>query len=290
MFDKIRQIIFNYMYPYIKFNKSLFDYCQNNYFHNYVDFSELISSINKTKFHPKDYLNSAFQIKAINYLIYDKSNLYLFLFELYDKIRKKSIKRHKFEIKESFKIKVVQGKKSNFELVKSRKKNSDNSDTNSIKSNRNLNNKKKKYKLKVVDFINSKNKIYFSIVSKNHKKRFPNIHWSQISSPLKEKYYGKGIDVINKIIFQKRLSIYSKSSFLNEQLPKVPLKRYKERNNIKYINVFEYIFTIKNVDNEKIIKVVQNDISEIIKSFSDEDSFISMLNKFLSYWENIHYS
>ena len=57
------------------------------------------------------------------------------------------------------------------------------------------------------------------------------------------------------------------------------MKRYKERNNIKYINVFEYIFTIKNVDNEKIIKVAQNDISEIIKSFSDEDSFISMLNK-----------
>ena len=279
MFDKIRQIIFNYMYPFIKFNKSLYDYCQNNYFHNYVDFSELISSINKTKFHPKDYLNSAFQIKAINYLIYDKSNLYLFLFELYDKIRKKSIKRHKFEIKESFKIKVVQGKKSNFELVKSRKKNSDNSDTNSIISNRNLNNKKKKYKLKVVDFINSKNKMYFSIVSKNHKKRFPNIHWSQISSPLKEKYYGRGIDVINKIIFQKRLSIYSKSAFLNEQLPKVPLKPYKERNNIKYINVFDYIFIIKSVDNEKIIKVVQNDISEIIKAFSDEDSFISMLNK-----------
>ena len=97
--NEIKTIIFNYMYPCIKFNESLFQFCQNNYFHNYVDFSELISSINQTIFHFNNNLNSAFQIKAINYLIYYKSNLFLFLFELFDKICKKFVKRHKYEIK-----------------------------------------------------------------------------------------------------------------------------------------------------------------------------------------------
>ena len=118
MMEKMINVLYNYIYPCIAFNNSLFHFCDNNFFHNYVDFTELISSIKQTKFINDNNLNSAFQIQAINYLIYSDSNLKLFLFELFDKICKKFKKKKKYEIKECFKIKVEQGGKNNFEPKK----------------------------------------------------------------------------------------------------------------------------------------------------------------------------
>ena len=117
MNNKIKQLIYNYLYPCISFNNSLFNYCQNSNFHNYIDFTELIFSIKKTRYHSDNNFNEAFQIRAINYLINDHSNLFIFLLELYEKICKKSRKNKINEIKDCFKIKIIQGEKMNYNTI-----------------------------------------------------------------------------------------------------------------------------------------------------------------------------
>ena len=265
MEDKIKQIIFNYLNPCINFNKLLFQFCQNNFFHNYVDFSEIVSSIKETKFHLNDDINSAFQIKAINYLINNKSNLFLFLFELYEKISKKLVKRHLYEIKESFKIKVKKDKGTKFEIINIPERNSEISYVYPLITNNNLNNKHVNFKLKSV---NSKNENCFSLESINsiRRNKFPIVN-SMIHIPFRENYFGITIGNIYKNVFKT-----------SDNEEKGQYKRENKTNNINYINVFEYIFTIKEVDNEKIIHVCQNDISGILSNFSDGDCFTSMLN------------
>ena len=278
MIDNIKQIIFNYLYPSILFNQLLFVFCLNNAFQNYVDFSEIISSIKETKFHSNENLNVSFQIKAINYLIDNRSNLYLFLLELFDKILKKSHKKKKFEIKECFRIKVEKENKSKFELIKRGENNSEISDIHSIISNMSLNSKKKKFKLKTIDFVNSKNKLFFSIVSINNMKRkVPTINRG-MHIPRSNDYPGTTIGNIYKEVFNKSLIIHNKPLFYQEMTKNNPVKREK-KSNIKLINVFEYIFTIKSVDNKKIIHISQNDISEILRNYSDEEAFKELLNK-----------
>ena len=280
MIDKIRQILFSYLYPCISFNNALFNFCQNNFFHNYVDFSELISSIKETEFYSDNNLNSAFQLKAINYLICGDSNLYLFLLDLYEKIRKKSLKKRFYEIKECFKIKIEKGNKSHFEQIKKKKENSEISDISSIISNNNLNGKRKKLKLKVADFINTKNKIFFAIVSMNptKRKKVP-LCKSGIHVPSTENYLGATLGYIYKKAFQRNFIIYKKSDFNYVKCENIPLKSENKSKKVKYINIFEYIFTIKSVDNQKIIHINQNDISEILRDYSSKEAFTLLLNR-----------
>ena len=278
MMEKIMNVLYNYIYPCIVFNNLLFHFCDNNFFHNYVDFTELISSIKQTKFIDDD-LNSAFQIQAINYLIYSDSNLNLFLFELFDKICKKFKKKKKYEIKECFKIKVEEGGKKNFELIKRKKSNlndSNLSDISSIISNNSIKGKKLKLK-KIPDFINSKKKMFFSIVSLNPKKRqkIPTIN---CSTHISGNFVGSTMGNIYKEVFKRSIFISTKKDFLDEKCNNIITKKEMKRKHVKYISIFEYIFTIQSVDNEKIIHICKNDISEILRTFSKKEDFISLLN------------
>ena len=276
---KLRNIIFSYIHPCIRFNQELFNFCQNNYFHNYIDFTDLISSIRQTKFHSNDDLNSKFQLEAINYLIYGNSNLFLFIFDLFDRICKKSEKKHINEIKECFKIKIEQGGKSHFEQIMGTKNNSEYSEKSSIISSSSLTGKKLKLKLKVSNFINSKNKMFFSIVSLNTKKReiVPIIN-SSIYIPISKNNLGTTIGNISKNVFTRKIIIHDKNEFSYQKGKNIHSNYNKDRKNIKFINVFEYIFTIISVDNEKIIHLCQNDISEILSNYSAQNDFNSLLN------------
>ena len=279
MMEKMINVLYNYIYPCIAFNNSLFHFCDNNFFHNYVDFTELISSIKQTKFINDNNLNSAFQIQAINYLIYSDSNLKLFLFELFDKICKKFKKKKKYEIKECFKIKVEQGGNNNFEPLKRKKSNlndSNLSDISSIISNNSIKGKKLKLK-KNPDFVNSKKKMFFSIVSLNPQKR-QKIPIVNCSTHVPGNLVGSTLGNIYKEVFKRSIIISTKKDFHYEKCDNFIVKRKNKRKHLKYISIFEYIFTIKSVDNEKLIHICKNDISEILRTFSKKDDFISLLN------------
>ena len=291
----MKQVLFNYIYPCISFNKLLFKICENNYFKLYVDFTELITSIKETKFNPDENLNSSFQLQAIYFLIYDNSNLNLFILDLYNKICKKSRKRHIYEIKDCFKIKLDQGGKKNFEKIKSEYQDTI-SDINSIISNHNITGKKLKLK-SFPNFINSKKKMFYSVVSINPAKRekMPTISWES-HIPQSENFVGKTIGQIMKNVFDKRFIIKNGSNYKNKTIRNEQnnwnIKSIKE----KYTIIYEYLFSIKYVDNiydliilktlfyilikdnEKNIHICQNDISEILKDYSSKKEFISLLN------------
>ena len=277
MRDKMKQVLFNYIYPCISFNKLLFKICENNYFKLYVDFTELITSIKETKFNPDENLNSSFQLQAIYFLIYGNSNLNLFILDLYNKICKKSRKRHIYEIKDCFKIKLDQGGKKNFEKIKSEYQDTI-SDINSIISNHNITGKKLKLK-SFPNFINSKKKMFYSVVSINPAKRekMPTISWES-HIPQSENFVGKTIGQIMKNVFDKRFIIKNGSDYKNKTIGNKQNNRNINSINEKYTIIYEYLFSIKYVDNEKNIHICQNDISEILKDYSSKKEFISLLN------------
>ena len=299
---KIKQFLYCYLYPCLSFNNSLFNFVQNSNFHNYVDFTEIITSIKRTKYHPDEELNSAFQIKAINYLINDRSNLYIFLLELYDKISKKSRKNKINEIKDNFKIKLIPGEKIYYNsIIKTLPRNiekklnpnpkeSNISEKSSIFSNCSSYSKKIKYKLKVKDFSNTKNKIFYSIVSVNpfKRKRTPILHYDGFI-PNKNNFIGTNLDTINSV-FLRNIIVNDKSTFFRNKryYPLYPNNNFQR---INFINVFDYMLTIKKVDNERIIYACMNDISDLLKNYEDRNTFIKLLNcdQFINDYEGKRY-
>ena len=279
--EKMRQVIFNYIYPCVSLNKILFKICENNYFENYIDFTELINSIKETRYHQDDNLNSSFQLQAIHFLIFGNSNLNLFILDLYNKICKKSRKKHINEIKDCFKIKLDLEGKKNLEEIKSKK--SENSDINSIISNSSLTGKKLKLKSNP-NFINSNKKMFFSIVSINpaKKNKIPIINCA-CYTPNSINVVGKSIGMIQKKAFQSIL-VKKPSDFILKKIENItPIYQY---NNIpkkfrkKYTIIYEYLFSIKYVDKEKFIHISKNDISEILKNYSSKEEFSNLLNRF----------
>ena len=299
---KIKQFLYCYLYPCLSFNNSLFNFVQNSNFHNYVDFTEIITSIKRTKYHPDEELNSAFQIKAINYLINDRSNLYIFLLELYDKISKKSRKNKINEIKDNFKIKLIPGEKIYYNsIIKTLPRNiekklnpnpkeSNISEKSSIFSNCSSYSKKIKYKLKVKDFSNTKNKIFYSIVSVNpfKRKRTPILHYDGFI-PNKNNFIGTNLDTINSV-FLRNIIVNDKSTFFRNKryYPLYPNNNFQR---INFLNVFDYMLTIKKVDNERIIYASMNDISDLLKNYEDRNTFIKLLNcdQFINDYEGKRY-
>ena len=62
-------------------------------YQKYFDFTELIEAIKNTRFHYKNYLNSLFKIRAINYIINGDSSIHIFIEELINIISKIDRKR-----------------------------------------------------------------------------------------------------------------------------------------------------------------------------------------------------
>ena len=302
---EIKRIIFNYIFPSLSFNYYLSGFCQNTSYqkyNNYIDFSNIINEIKNTKYHDNDNLNSLFQIKAINYIINGDSFFHIFLRELYNTIYKKNNKHvllKKNNINAKFKFQLINGKKYNEnDSIKIQNKNSLNSETSSLRSSTKKN-KKIKYKLKTVNTNEDKqnNKIFYSIISLNQFKRknVPNssfvgyIPGSQFS-------LGQSVEKYSNNIFNNRINIRSKPSdeLLNykknkDHPEKRHYKKYKS-NKQKFINVFDLIYTIKNC-HDGIIELEKNDISEILKLYSEPNTFMSLINyKFSKKNEEIYKS
>lgn len=85
-----------YILPCLSFNYRLRIFCEdiNGYFGDtyykiYINFNEIINSINKTKYHKNKKLNELFKIRAINYVINGDSTFRLHIEELYKFIKNK---------------------------------------------------------------------------------------------------------------------------------------------------------------------------------------------------------
>ena len=88
---------------------------------------------------------------------------------------------------------------------------------------------------------------------------------------------GSTIGNIYKEVFKRSIIISTKKDFHYEKcdnfIDNFIAKKENKRKHVKYISIFEYIFTIQSVDNEKIIHICKNDISEILRTFSKTDDF-----------------
>ena len=160
--------------------------------------------------------------------------------------------------------------------LKSNLNDSNLSDISSIISNNSIKGKKLKLK-KNPDFVNSKKKMFFSIVSLNPQKR-QKIPIVNCSTHVPGNLVGSTLGNIYKEVFKRSIIISTKKDFHYEKCDNFIVKRKNKRKHLKYISIFEYIFTIKSVDNEKLIHICKNDISEILRTFSKKDDFISLLN------------
>ena len=278
---KMDEIAFNLFEPCLSLNIKLNYYSFSDrgntkfghYFryNNYIiNLEEIINSIRKINFHLDSKLNSLFQIKAINYIINDNSNFSLFIFELYKALLKKKEKnfiefeKNEESIEEKFIIKIVKGKKytkDDFDILKKKKdekeKEKNEKEKEKVKKEikkRQLNhNEKVQYKLCKYDTDDQYNNNYF---------------------PFKSIYYNKGEKLKNQEY--KTFDDY----IINFKGKK---KKYNYANKNNFINVYDLIFTVKNIDKNNIITLEQNDISEILANYSDKETFNSLLNQNFSY-------
>ena len=230
-------------------------------------------------------------------------DLFIFLLELYEKICKKSRKNRINEIKDCFKIKIIQGEKFIFNnilkslpkeiskklsLIKNTNKNDINikesniSDISSIISNTSSTGKRIKYKLKEKEFGNSnKNKVFYSIISVNPFKR-KNIPIANYNGfvPHTLNFTGKTEGASFYEAFSRSIIINNKNNFGGKIKFSKTLNNYSyyNPNRIYYLNVYDYILTIKKVDNEGIIYAAINDISDLLKNYEERITFIKLLN------------
>ena len=268
-------VIYNSFRKRINIRKIYYMYNYNNY----ININEIISSIMSTKFHSIDKLNSLFQIKAINYIINSDSYFLFFISELYKSIYKKVTKRNnnnKFTDYPKFTIKIEEGKRYTKEdfliLQKSFEKKEEQ------KENKNKSNKKN---------LNDNEKIQYKLCKYDTDFEYDNNYF-----PFKSVYYLNGKEYKPQEIFKDYL-VESKAWGFGKYVYKVPsknltLKGYKLKN-LKisevdnFINIYDFIFTIKNIDENNTIIIEKNDISELLKPYSKEEIFNSLLNK------NFHY-
>ena len=241
---------------------------------NYINLNEIISSIMNTKYHVDTELNSLFQIKAINYIINDNSYFSNFIiglyFSLFKNIYQKNYEnidcesfKEKINIDEKFDIKITEGKKyskKDFDILKKKqeekikkiseeiKNKNKNDDIRALKSNEKIQYKLCKYD---TDFKYDRN--YF---------------------PFKSIYCLNG-----KEIKPQGFNNYNYNNYINNNIQKK--HNFSRINN--FINVYDLIFTVKNIDKNNVITIEKNDISVILEPYSEKEIFNSLLNESFSY-------
>ena len=278
---KMDEIAFNLFEPCLSLNIKLNYYSFSDrrntkfghYFHynNYIiNLEEIINSIRKINFHLDSKLNSLFQIKAINYIINDNSNFSLFIFELYKALLKKKEKnfiefeKNEESIEEKFIIKIVKGKKytkDDFDILKKKK--------DEIEKEKNEKEKEKEKKEIKKRQLNHNEKVQYKLCKYDTDDQYNNNYF-----PFKSIYYNKGEKLKNQEY--KTFDDY----IINFKGKK---KKYNYVNKNNFINVYDLIFTVKNIDKNNIITLEQNDISEILANYSDKETFNSLLNQNFSY-------
>ena len=302
---KFSNFFSNYIIPCLLFNYRLRKFCEDiGYFGKtcykiYINFNEIINSINKTKYHNNKKLNELFKIRAINYVINGDSTVRLHIEELYKYIKNKK----KGVITDTFIVKVVDGKgvKNEFNNMKMILKNNNSindflhySRLKPIKTNNNNNNKaKKQIKLKLklkIGEQNSKNtiineNIYFSTYKKNNYKRknIPSLSYEG-HVPSMKFIVGKTKGLIFNDVFRNeylKRDIKVKNIFNTLGLNEHPSKRFPGRRHIdyreKFVNVFDLIFSVKSISKNEIV-VCQNDISSVLEEYYEPNTFMSLLN------------
>ena len=298
----------NYIIPCLLFNYSLRKFNEDiGYFGKtcykiYINFNEVINSINRTKYHKNKKLNELFKIRAINYVINGDSAFRLQIEELYKyiKIKKKGI------ITDTFIVKVLDGKEVKNEFNKMKMTLDNNNYINdflhysrlkpikTINNSDNNNNKiKKKIKLKLKlksgdhesrnSIINEN--IYFSTYKKNKYKRknVPSLSYEG-HIPFMQFIVGKTKGMIINDAFRNeylKRDIKVKNLLNNIGLNEHPKKKFPGRRHIDYreifVNVFDLIFSIKSINKNEIV-VYQNDISNILEEYNEPNTFMSLLN------------
>jgi len=303
---KFSSFFSNYIIPCLLFNYNLRKFSEDiSYFGKtcykiYIDFNEIINSINRTKYHNNKKLNELFKIKAINYVINGDSTVRLHIEELYKYIKnsKKGI------ITDTFVVKVVDGKEVKNEFNNLKMTLDSNNSINDflhysrlkpIKSNNNaINNKttkKLKLKLKLKNGEqNSRNSminenIHFSTYKKNNYKRknIPSLSYEG-HVPSMQFIAGKTKGMILNNVFRNeylKRDIKVKDLFNTLGLNENPRKKFPGRKHFdyreKFVNVFDLIFSIKSISKNEII-VCQNNISSVLEEYYEPNTFMSLLN------------
>ena len=203
----------------------------------------------KTQYHSNNILNSSFQIKAINYIINGDSYFSNFIFELYKSSFNKVIKRYphynNIDYKK-FRIKIEKGKiytLNDLSLEKGIEKKEQ------ILEKDNKDNSGKKA-------LKPREKIQYKLC-----KYDTDYEYSNNYVPFKQIYYFNG----KEFKHQEFKDIYKRKKF-----------KISEVNNFN--NVYDLIFTVKYVDKDNIIYLEKNDITELLKPYLKEETFISLLN------------
>ena len=299
---KFYKLFSNYINPCLLFNYTLRKFNEDiGYFGKtcykiYINFNEIINSINKTKYHKNKKLNELFKIKSINYVINGDSTVRLHIEELYKFIKNKK----KGVITDTFIVKVVDGKEVKNEFNKMKMTLDNNNHINDfiyysrlkpIKTNNNDNKIKQKIKLKLkIGEQDSRNSIineniYFSTYKKNiyKRKNVPSLSYEGyvpsmkfivgkakgmiINDIFRNEYLKRDIKVTNLLnnigLNENSKNKFSRSRYID----------YKE----KFVNVFDLIFNIKSINKNEIV-VYQNDISSVLEEYNEPNTFMSLLN------------
>ena len=271
--EKIDKIVFNILSPCLSFNYkiySLLDFEKEpqlvfkepktkkcfeqkdlhlyNY-NDYININEIISSIMETQYHSNNILNSSFQIKAINYIINGDSYFSNFIFELYKSSFNKVIKRYphynNIDYKK-FRIKIEKGKIYTLNDL-SMEKGIEKKEPKLEKDNKDNSSKK---------VLKPQEKIQYKLCKYDTDYEYSNNYF-----PFKQIYYFNG----KEFKHQEFKDIYKRKKF-----------KISEVNNFN--NVYDLIFTVKYVDKDNIIYLEKNDITELLKPYLKEETFISLLN------------
>ena len=271
--SKINEIVFNLLEPCLSLNykinslviknssfKKKFNYRKiltQNYNNYIINLDEIMNSIKKTKYHSDSKLNSLFQIKAFNYIINNNSKFVLFILELYKTLYEKKKKlNYEFNIneniKEKFEIKIEKGEKytkNDFDILKKKKEEN-------IKKIKEIKDSKKSQ-------LKHKEKVQYKLC-----KYDTDIEYNDNIFPFEASYYYNGKQLKNQEII--KFNIHNNG--------KKRKKHYLPSTN-DFINIYDLIFTVKNIDESNIITLEQNDISEILENYSDKETFNSLLNQ-----------
>ena len=299
----------NYIIPCLLFNYRLRVFCEDidGYFGDtcykiYINWIEIIKSINKTKYHKNKNLNELFKIRAINYVINGDSTVRLHIEELYKFIKNKK----QNDITETFSIKVVDGKRVKNEFNNLKMILSDNNNRNDylhysrikpIRTNNNKSNNKPKKKIKLklklkLGDQNSRNtntmineNIYFSTYIDNVYKR-GNVPTTSYDGyvPAMKFMYGKSKGMLINEAF--RNEYLKKDKVIENPLNNLGMnedenRKISERKHmdyrVKFVNVFDLMFSIKSISRNEIV-VCQNNISSVLDEYYEPNTFLALLD------------
>ena len=302
--DKLSYLFKSYVIPVLYANNYFLNYCENNSilislpnnlneakYKQFVDFSELLLEIFKTKYHKDKNLNELFKIRAINYILNNDSSLRLFIDEVYLSIYHKLSSQNmgefftKKNIRDTFVIKVIKGKKigsGEFDELKKIEENNIREIYWKNKNNNQKTKKKKKLKLKLKTTNQKQETIKFSFYKSNVFKRefLPTLRYT---GHIPTSVFSCGINQSREMTqsFANEFIVVKKEKknifTIEENNIKRKGKKVKEICTIPFVNVFDLMFSVKSIGRNEIV-VFKHDISSVLDNYSEPGMFESLLN------------